>query len=152
MELAGLQPGITLTGGTLEVKQGKLTGLLIDNAIDLVRAKVPALTPEQIKKGILQAQQHCFALGLTTVDDCGLDHEEITFIDSLQRTGDLKMRIYAMLSDAPKNYAYLFARGIIKTGRLQVRSFKVYADGALGSRGACLLEPYRTGPAGRGSF
>lgn len=150
LELAGLQPGVTLTGGTVEVKQGKLTGILIDNAIDLVRAKVPAPTPEQIKKGVLQAQQYCFAVGLTTVDDCGLDHEEVSFIDSLQRSGDLKMRIYAMLSDAPKNYNYIFAKGKIKTGRLNVRSFKVYADGALGSRGACLLEPYSDRPGWRG--
>ncbi|NII25759.1 amidohydrolase [Pseudoflavitalea sp. X16] len=150
LELAGLQLGVTLTGGTVEVKQGKLTGILIDNAIDLVRVKVPAPTPEQIKKGVLQAQQYCFAVGLTTVDDCGLDHEEITFIDSLQRSGDLKMRIYAMLSDAPKNYDYIFAKGKIKTDRLNVRSFKVYADGALGSRGACLLEPYSDRPGWRG--
>lgn len=150
LELAGLQPGVTLTGGTVEVKQGKLTGLLIDNAIDLVSVNVPAPTPEQIKKGVLQAQQYCFAMGLTTVDDCGLDHEEITFIDSLQRSGDLKMRIYAMLSDAPKNYDYIFAKGKIKTDRLNVRSFKVYADGALGSRGACLLESYSDRPGWRG--
>ena len=150
LELAGVRPGITLTGGTVEVKQGKLTGILIDNAIDLVREKVPPPTPEQIKKGVLQAQQYCFAVGLTTVDDCGLDHEEVTFIDSLQRSGGLKMRIYAMLSDAPKNYEYLFAKGKIKTGRLNVCSFKVYADGALGSRGACLLEPYSDRPDWKG--
>lgn len=150
LELAGLRPGITLTGGTVEVKQGKLTGILIDNAIDLVREKVPPPTPEQISKGVLQAQQYCFAVGLTTVDDCGLDHEEVTFIDSLQRSGSLKMRIYAMLSDASKNYEYIFSKGKIKTGRLHVRSFKVYADGALGSRGACLLEPYSDRPDWKG--
>ncbi len=109
--LAGIQPGTTLTGGTVEVKQGKLTGILIDNAIDLVRRKVPSPTTAQIKKGVLQAQANCFALGLTTVDDCGLHHEEITFMDSLQRSGDLKMRVYAMLSDAPANYDFMFAKG-----------------------------------------
>lgn len=142
LELAGLRPGITLTGGTVEVKQGKLTGILVDNAIGLVRRHVPDPTPEQIAKGVLQGQQNCFEVGLTTVDDCGLDHEEVAFIDSLQRAGSLKMRVYAMLSDAQRNYEYIFAKGKIKTDRLNVRSFKVYADGALGSRGACLLEPY----------
>lgn len=150
LELAGVRPGITLTGGTVEVKQGKLTGLLIDNAIDLVREKVPAPTPEQIAKGVLQGQQYCFEVGLTTVDDCGLDHEEVTFIDSMQRAGSLKMRVYAMLSDAKKNYEYIFAKGKIKTDRLNVRSFKVYADGALGSRGACLLAPYSDRPDWKG--
>ncbi len=150
LDLAGIQPGTTLTGGTVEVKQGKLTGILIDNAIDLVRRKVPSPTTAQIKKGVLQAQANCFALGLTTVDDCGLHHEEITFMDSLQRSGDLKMRVYAMLSDAPANYDFIFAKGKIKTDRLNVRSFKVYADGALGSRGACLLEPYTDRPDWKG--
>ncbi len=150
LSLAGLQPGMTLTGGTIEVKHGKLTGILVDNAIDKVSTKIPWPTREEIKKGVLQAQQYCFAQGLTTVDDCGLDHEEISYIDSLQRAGDLKMRIYAMLSDAPKNYAYIFAKGKIKTDRLNVRAFKVYADGALGSRGASLLAPYSDKPDWKG--
>jgi predicted amidohydrolase YtcJ len=150
LELAGLQPGFTLTGGAVEVKQGKLTGILIDNAIDMVRTRIPAPTIAQIKKGVLQAQQYCFEAGLTTVDDCGLDYEEVELIDSLQQSGDLKLRIYAMLSDAPKNYDYLFSKGKIKTDWLHVRSFKVYADGALGSRGACLLEPYNDRPGWQG--
>ncbi|AXY78298.1 amidohydrolase [Paraflavitalea soli] len=150
LDLAGVKPGTTLTGGTVEVKKGKLTGILIDNAIDLVRIKVPSPTTDQIKKGVLQAQANCFALGLTTVDDCGLDHEEITFIDSLHRSGDLKIRVYAMLSDAQKNYDFIFSKGKIKTDRLNVRAFKVYADGALGSRGACLLEPYTDRPDWKG--
>jgi hypothetical protein len=150
LNLAGLQPGMSLTGGTIEVKNGKLTGILVDNAIDKVSSKVPWATPEQVKKGVLQAQQLCFATGLTTVDDCGLDYYEVNFIDSLQRTGELKMRIYAMLSDAPKNYDYIFAKGKIKTDRLNVRAFKVYADGALGSRGACLLTPYSDKPDWKG--
>ncbi|MDF2190204.1 amidohydrolase [Paraflavitalea sp. CAU 1676] len=146
IDLAGIKAGQTLTGGTVEVKNGKLTGLLVDNAIDLVSSKIPSPTPEKVSKGLLAAQQNCFAAGLTTVDDCGLDHEAVTFIDSMQRSGGLKMRIYAMLSDARKNYEYIFAKGKIKTDRLNVRAFKVYADGALGSRGACLLEPYTDKP------
>lgn len=150
LELAGLKPGITLTGGTVEVKKGKLTGILVDNAIGLVRSKIPQPSAEQVKKGVLQGQKNCFAVGLTTVDDCGLDYEEVEFIDKLQKKGELKMRVYAMLSDERKNYDYLFARGKIKTDRLNVRSFKVYADGALGSRGACLLEPYTDRPDWKG--
>ncbi len=84
------------------------------------------------------------------MDDCGLDHEAVTFIDSVQRAGGLKMRIYAMLSDARKNYEYICQRKD-QTDRLNVRAFKVYADGALGSRGACLLEPYTDKPLGAAS-
>ncbi|MBD0368001.1 MAG: amidohydrolase family protein, partial [Flavisolibacter sp.] len=86
------------------------------------------------------------AVGLTTVDDCGLDYREVLLMDSFQKRGELKMRVYAMLSDAQHNYDFLFKSGKIKTDFLNVRSFKVYADGALGSRGACLLQPYSDKP------
>lgn len=142
LDLAGIQPGQTLTGGTIETNNGKLTGLLVDNAIGLVSSKIPAATNEQVAQSLLQGQANCFAVGLTTVDDCGIDYKEALFMDSLQKKGDLKMRVYAMLSDARPNYAFLFSNGKIKTDYLHVRGFKVYADGALGSRGACMLEPY----------
>jgi predicted amidohydrolase YtcJ len=142
LDQAGVQPGFTLTGGEVEVRNGKLTGILIDNAVDLVSSKIPAATPTQIKAALDQAQQNCFAMGLTTVVDCGLNYNEVMTIDSLQKIGELKMRVYAMLSDAKANYDAIFAKGKIKTDYLNVRSFKVYADGALGSRGACLLESY----------
>jgi predicted amidohydrolase YtcJ len=142
LELAGIRPGETISGGEIETKNGKLTGILVDNAVTLVASIVPAPTDAEKKEAFLDAQQNCFAVGLTTVDDCGLDYSTIKFIDGIQKSGDLKMRIYAMLSDAPRNYEAAFRFGKIKTDRLDVRAFKVYADGALGSRGACLLEPY----------
>ncbi|MGZ3940839.1 MAG: amidohydrolase, partial [Bacteroidia bacterium] len=97
---------------------------------------------EQIQKALLAAQKNCFAVGLTTVDDAGLMKRNIDIIDELQKKGDLKMRIYAMLSDDTLNYAYYLEKGAYKTEKLNVRSFKFYADGALGSRGACLLKEY----------
>ncbi|MFC5285090.1 amidohydrolase [Pedobacter alpinus] len=131
-----------LTGGDVIVENGKLTGLLIDNAVDLVSSKIPKLNNQQKTKSLIDAANNCFAVGLTTVDDCGLDYKDVLLIDSLQKTGDLKMRLYAMLSDAQDNYDFLIKKGKIKTKHLNVRSFKVYGDGALGSRGACLLKPY----------
>ena len=142
LDLAGVKPGDYLTGGELEVENGKLTGILIDNAVGLVAAKIPGPSLTQMKNALLGAQANCFAVGLTTVDDCGLDYKTVLLIDSLQKTKELKMRVYAMLSDEPHNYNFLFQKGKIKTDYLNVRSFKVYSDGALGSRGACLLQPY----------
>ena len=146
LDIAGVKAGDKLTGGEVEVKNGKLTGILIDNAIDLVSAKIPGPDALQMKNGLLDAQKNCFAVGLTTVDDCGLDFREVQFIDDMQKKGELKMRVYAMLSDAKRNYDFLLSKGKIKTERLNVRSFKVYGDGALGSRGACLLAPYSDKP------
>lgn len=150
LDLAGIKPGQTITGGTFEVANGRLTGMLVDNAIDLVSSKIPEATPEQIAKSLMQGQANCFAVGLTTIDDCGIAYNEALFMDSLQKSGELKMRIYAMLSDAPANYAWAQKNGKIKTPYLNVSSFKVYADGALGSRGACLLHPYTDKPGWSG--
>jgi len=146
IELAGIQPGQQITGGDFETKNDRLTGVLIDNAIDLVAVKIPAQTEAQLKKALQDAEKNCFAMGLTTVDDCGLSGKNVEAIKKFQQAGDLKMRLYVMLSDDPKNYAWAEKNGMIKTDRLNVRSFKVYGDGALGSRGACLLKPYEDKP------
>ncbi|MBI1783334.1 MAG: amidohydrolase [Sphingobacteriales bacterium] len=146
LDISGVEAGDKLTGGEVEVKGGKLTGILIDNATSLVENNIPAPTAKYIKEALIDAQQNCLAVGLTTIDDCGLNYDAVEFIDSLQKRGDLKMRLYVMLSDAAKNYEYIFKKGKIKTDRLNVSSFKVYADGALGSRGACLLQPYSDKP------
>ena len=150
LDAAGIKASYELTGGDIVTKNGKLTGLLIDNAVDLVSSKIPAATAEEQEKILLDAQKNCFAAGLTTIDDCGVDAPLVEFIEGLQASNKLKMRLYLMLSDKKENYDYLFKRGAVKTDRLNVRSFKVYADGALGSRGACLLHPYSDMPDKRG--
>lgn len=150
LELAGVKPGQQLEGGEVEVRNGQLTGILIDNATELVFSKVPAPNISVLKEALLDAQKNCFAAGLTTIDDCGLNYRIALLIDSLQKSNELKMRLYVMLSDAKENYDFLFSKGKIKTDRLNVRSFKVYADGALGSRGACLLQPYSDKPGWNG--
>ncbi|MCX6311828.1 MAG: amidohydrolase [Bacteroidetes bacterium] len=122
--------------------KGLATGILIDNAVDLVEKIIPQPDANTIRESLLAAQQNCFAVGLTTVDDAGLMKNQIDYIDQLQKKGELKMRIYAMLSDSLPNYEYYLIHGPYKTDFLNVRSFKFYADGALGSRGACLLKAY----------
>jgi len=143
---AGIKGEQKLTGGDMLTKNGKLTGVLIDNAVGLVESKIPSPDAKLAEKILTDAQRNCFAAGLTTIDDCGLGFEAVDFIEKLQQENKLKMRLYVMLSDAEPNYNYLFKRGAIKTDRLNVRAFKVYADGALGSRGACLLKPYTDMP------
>lgn len=150
LDIAGLKPDQTITGGLIETKNGRLTGILIDNAVGLVGRKIPGPSPDEMVQSLKEGQQNCFAVGLTTVDDPGLDYRQVLFMDSLQKKNILKMRVYAMLSDAAPNYNFLFQHGKIKTDRLDVRAFKVYADGALGSRGACLLQPYSDKPGWTG--
>ncbi|MGN6297652.1 MAG: amidohydrolase [Ginsengibacter sp.] len=150
LELAGVKPGQKLEGGEVEMKDGKLTGILIDNATSLVYSKVAGPGKSQLEKALQAAQKNCFAAGLTTVADCGLDYKSALFVDSLQKNNKLKMRMYIMLSDAQPNFDFLFKNGKIKTERLHVCSFKFFADGALGSRGACLLQPYSDKPGWNG--
>ncbi|SEP36229.1 amidohydrolase [Mucilaginibacter sp. OK283] len=146
LNIAGVKPGQTITGGEIETINGKLTGIMVDNAVGIVTRKVPEPTAPVVENALLSAQKNCFAVGLTTVDDCGLPYTMINTIADLQHKGSLKMRMFVMLSDRPENYDYLFKRGAFKTPGLNVRAFKVYADGALGSRGACLLKPYADQP------
>jgi predicted amidohydrolase YtcJ len=142
LNIAGIKPGQKIAGGEIETINGKLTGVLVDNAVGMVTRKIPDPTEQLTQNALLSAQTNCFAVGLTTVDDCGLPYTMINTIAELQHKGALKMRLYVLLSDKPENYEYLFKRGVYKTPGLDVRGFKVYADGALGSRGACLLQPY----------
>ncbi|MEZ4800369.1 MAG: amidohydrolase [Flavobacteriales bacterium] len=144
LELAGITGSTTISGGIIEKNdKGQLTGVLVDNAMNPVMSVMPERSREEKIKALIEAQQKCFEVGLTTLDEAGLDWRDIDLIDSLQQTGELKMRIYAMLSDNQENYDVYFERGIDTLNlMLNVRSFKFYADGALGSRGACLLNPY----------
>ncbi len=149
LNLAGITNTSTVSGGFIEHKNGKLTGILLDGAVDLVYHIVPQLNNAEKINALLSAQKNCFEVGLTSITDAGfentgLKYSLIQLIDSLQKADTLKMRINAM---AAFEEASLFSEiGKIKTASLSVNSFKLYADGSLGSRGACLLEPYSDQP------
>jgi len=142
LALADIKPNQQLVGGSIETKNGLLTGLLIDNAVDLVQAKIPTATKNDFEKWLLAAQKNCFEQGLTTITDCGLMYDVVEMIDTLQQEGKLLTKLSVLLSDDKKNYDKYLLKGTYKTDKLFVNGFKIYSDGALGSRGACLLAPY----------
>src|SRR5665213_2912256 len=127
-----------------------LTGVLVDNAVDLVKKVIPPPNKKEQEQALKKAEENCFAVGLTTIDDTGLDKQVIDLIDEMQKNNSLKMRVYAMLKASKENMDYYFKQGKYKTDRLDVRSVKLFADGALGSRGACLLTPYKDKPEQQG--
>jgi predicted amidohydrolase YtcJ len=135
---AGIDASTKVSGGDIDFSKG----ILIDNAMNRITDVLPAYSREDDITALLAAQERCFATGLTTVDEAGLMKSDVDLIKQLQAEGRLKMRIYAMLADDSLNYAHYLKAGIDTTDRLTVRAFKFYADGALGSRGACLLAPY----------
>ncbi|MFN7540352.1 MAG: amidohydrolase [Bacteroidota bacterium] len=150
LKRAGIQAGQTIEGGAILANNGVATGVLIDNADNAVYAAMPAPAPADMEKQLLQAQENCFAMGLTSITDCGLSNSMVTFIDSLQQKGKLAMRLNIMLSDEEENFAIWLKKGPYETDRLRVASFKVYGDGALGSRGACLIHDYTDQPGWKG--
>ncbi len=147
LKLGNITANTKVDGGEVALNNGKPTGILLDNAQALVLKHWPQPTKMEIAKALLAAQDICFDYGLTTVDDAGLSRESIEIIDSLQQLGELNMRVYAMVS-AKDTLAvdYYLKKGVYKTNKLNVRSFKVYADGALGSHGALLRQPYTDQP------
>lgn len=142
LDAAGITPDTPAEGGEIEVKDGKLTGILIDNPMALVENAVPATSTHDQITALLDAQKEVFQYGLTTINDAGLDRQVIQLIDSLQQAGALDVRIYAMISNTKDNLDYYLDKEPLKTDKLNVRSVKFYADGALGSRGAALKQPY----------
>lgn len=142
LDMAGITANTSAEGGAIEIKDGKLTGLLIDNPMDLVSKAMGEPSLEEQIDALLEAQTISFSYGLTTVDDAGIDRNTVELIDSLQKNEQLKIRIYAMLSNTPENLDHYLDKDPVKTERLNVRSVKFYGDGALGSRGAALKAPY----------
>jgi predicted amidohydrolase YtcJ len=142
LELAGINAKSRIEGGKILLKNGKLTGVLIDKAADLMKEFVPKPSGDELANLLKEAQKKCLATGLTTVADAGLSKETILFLEQLQSEGKLKINIYAILDPSKENIDYFVKKGIYKKDRLHVCSIKLYADGALGSRGACLLQPY----------
>ena len=152
LDLAGIDSSTEVDGGVVVRVDGALTGVLIDNAMDSVYQALPKPTIKQQEEALLAAQKICFQNGLTTVDDAGLDKEQLELIESMQKRNILDIRVYGMISNTPENLEYYLDKGPIKTERLNIRSVKVYADGALGSRGAALKKDYSDHKGNRGSF
>ncbi len=146
LRLAQVTAGSKLPGGEVVLNNGQPTGVLVDNAMQLIKRVIPQPDLNDKAQMLLAAQKVCVALGLTTVSDAGISPDEINLIDSLQKANKLKIRDYAMISLGEPNLDYFLKRGPFQTDRLTVKAFKLYADGALGSRGACLRRPYSDRP------
>ena len=148
LDLGKITVDTKIDGGEVVINNGELTGLLIDNAEQLIEANWPKTSTAELIDALLKAQDICLSNGLTSLSDAGPDIfttpwiEKINIIDSLQKSGDLKLRLYMMVPGTELNLNYFLNKGIIKTNKLNIRAFKFYADGALGSRGALLRTPY----------
>ena len=152
LEIAGITsatpdpPG----GKILKDRSGAPTGILIDRAQGLAGRKIPPSGKEATRRKLARAAQECARLGLTTVHDAGVGAEALEAYRDLAARHQLPVRVYAMISGAGQLWREFLARGPEIGERITVRSIKLMADGALGSRGAALLEPYSDDPGNRG--
>lgn len=152
LEMAGVDKNSKVEGGDVMLEKGEPTGILIDNAIDLVARIVPTPGKEELSAGLLRAQENCFAVGLTSVSDAGLSTGTVRLIDSMQRDGQLKMRINAWLEPSESNFETYIEKGVYQNDLITIGTLKLYADGALGSRGARMIDPYSDDHGNRGLF
>lgn len=150
LRLAGITANTRIPGGSIELRDGKPTGVLIDNAMDAVEIMIPLISDSLAKRYYAKAQDICFAAGLTGVHDCGISEHTVQMLDEEQEAGRLKMKVFALLTDSAQYYDPWIKKGPYITSRLHVGGFKIYADGALGSRGACLLKDYSDKPGWKG--
>jgi predicted amidohydrolase YtcJ len=150
LKLAGIGPETNIDGGLIEVKDGKCTGLLLDNAITKVSEKMPDFKPSSIRKAILEVQQDLLQFGITGVHEAGVDYADLQMLHSLSTSGQMHLDLYVMLFPTEKNIQFAQKKGIINEAHFSVRSFKVMGDGALGSHGALLKKAYSDDQSTRG--
>ena len=137
-------------GGRVErLKDGSPSGVFVDNAQNLISKAIPEPTPDEVRRDVLAALEACARVGLTGVGEAsGSDAADIGILASLAAEKKMSIRVYATVG--PRNLDAAIAKGPIQAGRLTVRALKIVADGALGSRGAALLEDYTDAPGNRG--
>ena len=142
IDMAGITIETKSEGGEIVRQNGKLTGVIIDSPMELIERIIPKYTRDEKIKALKSAEKICFEHGITTVDEAGLLKSDILLIDSLQKSKLFDLRVYAMVANDKKSLDYFFKNGPIRKDFLNVSSIKVYADGALGSRGAALKKSY----------
>ncbi len=133
--------------------RGNPTGVFVDNAVQLIQSHLPPMSNAEAREAMHLAARECVADGLTTVQDMGIDSTEVDLYKRLIDEGKMPLRIYAAIGGVGDLWSEFLKSGpLIGYGdnHLTIRSLKLYIDGALGSRGAALIEPYTDDPGNRG--
>lgn len=142
LDLAHITPETKVQEGVIEKKNGKLTGILIDKAVNLVQAVIPPIDQELVEEYLLKTQQEFFQHGLTSFVDCGLENQQVAWVQKAYDDQKLSIRMSAMLLSSPENLSAYLKKPIQVGYEFHIIGFKAFADGSMGSRGAHLLEDY----------
>jgi len=147
---AGITDNHHFSPGEVEVRDGKMTGILSETAADYIRSMIPKPDRAATLNLLKEAQEQCFSYGLTGISDAGLDYPTLSLLDSALQAGQLKIHVYAMVEPSEENIEAFIKRGPYRHDRFHVCAIKFYADGSLGSRTALLKEPYSDDPSKTG--
>lgn len=154
MELAGIDENtLSPVGGEIiKDENGKPTGVFIDNAEVLIKNHIPLPSSGEQQLAYQAATKHLLQLGITSMHDAGIDFQTYQAYQQHVKDNNAKVRIYAMLAATDANLDEMLAAGYVRddADMLSIRSVKIYGDGALGSRGAALLQPYDDAPNNKG--
>jgi len=142
LKLAGIKEDTKVEGGIIHLLDGKPTGILVDNAMNLVNAKLPKVEQEELMAALSEVEQELFMYGITSVHEAGIEFEDIALFKKMIDSYGFSLEVYAMLMSSKENIAFARKNGIYAYKNLAIRSFKVIGDGALGSRGAFLKQEY----------
>ncbi|MGN6569010.1 MAG: amidohydrolase, partial [Flavipsychrobacter sp.] len=150
LQMAHIDVHTKIAGGQIIKKNGELTGILIDNAMEPVEQLIPLLPTAQSTKYLVAAQNDCYAFGLTYVIDCGVKKDVINLLKQQYAQNKLSIGNALLLADDEATFNEFVKQGPVSYGQLKIAGIKMYADGALGSRGASLIEDYTDDPGNRG--
>ena len=137
-------------GRIIRDSQGEPTGILLDNAMDLLDDFIPEPTPDEIRNRLIAGMRVCAGKGLVAVHDMGLPPESMKILQQLAAAGEMPVRVFAYMEGSDDEGFATFQDYEKRTGLLSIQGVKLYTDGALGSRGAALLAPYSDAPGTRG--
>jgi predicted amidohydrolase YtcJ len=142
VERVEADPELNLGGYFIKNAEDKFTGVMVDNAMNPILELIPDFPEAQLSEKILEIQSELYGYGITGVHEAGLENSELKLFEKLIKKDELHLNIYGMLLPSEENIAFAKKNGVYTNKNLLIRSFKVYGDGALGSRGAFLKEAY----------
>lgn len=150
LKLTGLDTMQSIPGGEVVKKDGVPTGIILDHAIDIVTQLIPKPDQNLLIEKILEVENELLSYGITHVHEAGVFGEDRDLLIGLYEQEKLKLNTYLMLFPSEDNKSFIRENGKLRVGNLSIRSIKILLDGALGSHGACMLEPYSDNPHSSG--
>jgi predicted amidohydrolase YtcJ len=150
LNLSGLDTLRKVPGGKVVTIDGFPTGLIIDNAIDVIKKILPKPSKEDLQEKIKEIEKELFSYGITHVHEAGVFEDDRDLLIEMYREGELNINTYLMLFPSVKNKLFIRNEGRFQEGNLSIRSIKILLDGSLGSHGACMLDPYSDNPHSHG--